>query len=420
MFTLSGLRTLGAPAEETLACIREAPTDATASLARDDQVRRWLREALPTPIDYWLARFLLKYGRELSFFKGLEGLIRLVGEPHVPARSVVWFLIRQSGEIGVVEAGEPPADQLRPFQTDILVDEMLRDRLNREAYVQVRRFLDTGLIGTRETEYVYDVRQLGDPSEVYQLQHPGAGPLSQSAWPAGWRWQPVVRTGRAAYDLELLRSQARVLVRIRFVWRPINQGPPRSVSSDTRSFDEAKEEALHAIRSSWDNKFWLDNGTLRIPIRVQVEETDGDPHHTVSLWAGQVPQSGTPDVGNWYADDSRGITLGFTAVHEFGHFLGNVDEQNLSAEEYERIIGSAPSATNPKVTVAESDRAGGYRYTARGSVMGFTYRELSLQQVGEAQAAPVLARHFTGVQATANAILPPGVDRFEVVGSPPA
>jgi hypothetical protein len=109
----------------------------------------------------------------------------------------------------------------------------------------------------------------------------------------------------------------------------------------------------------------LQNAIHTLPIRVNCNFTDGNPHHTVNVRSDTAPSWPAYNQGNWYYAATN--YSAYAPIHEFGHMLGSPDEYNLSDADYQATVGTDPNTDGQ--AVKETDAAGKDRFT-NPSVMG--------------------------------------------------
>ena len=134
-------------------------------------------------------------------------------------------------------------------------------------------------------------------------------------------WELETFGWQVNYDIEYHRNMLRIIVRIEL------DGETVPAATKTRW--------LNGIRNRWNGHFHI-QGPRRLNILFDPIFTDDDNHTSVNVHAG----SGREDSSNWYLN-----TTGDTAAHEFGHLIGLEDEYQLTAADYQRLIGASPTAT---------------------------------------------------------------------------
>jgi hypothetical protein len=206
------------------------------------------------------------------------------------------------------------------------------------------------------------------------------------------KWYMETFEVESKYQIELTRTELRVRVRIKFTG--------------------VKPSAAHlkiwrdGIESMWKDKFHLENADgKKLPIVFEPVWNAANPHHTIELLppikdkaTGKLVK-GRADAGHWYAGPNANsvapedTTNGLSAAHEFGHLVGLADEYQLTKADYERIVGPAPSATEPPG--------------------GFTSHSLMGDKSGGLE-----KRHMSAFAAWANARLRPGEKPYTVKDGP--
>ena len=72
-----------------------------------------------------------------------------------------------------------------------------------------------------------------------------------------------------------------------------------------------------AIDETWNDRFYVETDTGKLPVYFDIRFTHRDPHHRVVIHAGRW----NPDQHNWYVNSPPTII-----AHEIGHMIGAYDE----------------------------------------------------------------------------------------------
>jgi hypothetical protein len=131
----------------------------------------------------------------------------------------------------------------------------------------------------------------------------------------------VLAVGEHRYDLVLTPVALEVRVRIAF-------------KKDSKDVKIPSAMWMGAIKATW-NRFDAvkKDGSERFPIVMVPQAADSDAHVKVTVKKGDGRSSRT----TWYEEDGP-----LTAAHEFGHMIGLPDEYQLTAGDYEAMVGSKP------------------------------------------------------------------------------
>jgi len=92
--------------------------------------------------------------------------------------------------------------------------------------------------------------------------------------------------------------------------------------------EKTKRKWLDGINAKWNNKYRLVNDKKKISISFRAVFTDVNPQQEVNV-VKRPKTSGDWNMGTWDAGDGEGDTQGNAAAHEFGHMIGNKDENDL-------------------------------------------------------------------------------------------
>jgi hypothetical protein len=213
----------------------------------------------------------------------------------------------------------------------------------------ISRMLDQGLI---DEEAVND-----DWTETLEVDQ-DAGP--------GLNFAPQTFTGNRGFDVAYYRDHVQVVVRIAFThptWdRQAAAAKPGLVANWERN-----------IEAAWDSVKSLQNAQRTLPIRIDMIPDAGSPHHTVNIDSRLDAQWPEYNTGNWcYQATAYASVLNTAPLHEFGHMLGNPDEYNLSAVNYQATVGSGAAAdvAAGTATTTGPDPAGNAAFTNSTSIMG--------------------------------------------------
>jgi hypothetical protein len=281
--------------------------------------------------DVFRTEVLLIYGNETAYPGPVRALVATIASPTLwAARSALRNLA--DADLGKVKTP---------------VREYLRPRLGEADFATLLRILDQGLIDEETVHQQFNETLQGDA--LRQLP--------------GFMFAPMQFTVTRGFDVAYFRDRVQVVVRIQF--DPI----------DGDSLAQAALPALMpawetAIEGAWDNRFRLRNAARTLPIRIDMVYNSGSPHHRVKVGSKTNPVWPEFNAGTWFYQATT-YNLANTVLHEFGHMLGNEDEYNLSAADYQRVVGT-PAATDPNVGPAgtQTDMFGNQHFTNRRSVMG--------------------------------------------------
>ncbi len=208
--------------------------------------------------------------------------------------------------------------------------DLIKSSLSKENYDRVIQMLDNGLLkwGTDEQDY---------KEKLYEKK------------PDGSRYKKTY-DGHGYYDIEYSRTAVKIIVRTKL------KGEPVPIA--TQNIWKA------GIQNRWKDKFHLE-GPRRLDIIFVPIFTNDNPHHTLNV---KNEPGMREDAGNWELN-----TNGDTAAHEFGHWIGNPDEYWRSAEDFQAIVGRAPTA-------AEKD--GPESYTSSDPIMSSGAGDAQIRHFG--------------------------------------
>jgi hypothetical protein len=250
----------------------------------------------------------------------------------------------------------------------------LKDELSGKDFDKVELMLDSGYLSwetvkQKATEQHYELKDPADASKGWGLE--------------SYEWD-------TKYDIAYTRTQLRVRVKIGF------KGQTATAAH--------KQLWRAGIRNRWNGHFHLDNGTTKLAFDFDPVWVNSGAQHTIELHP-PVTTGWRENSGNWYvgptanADPTktRDSTTGDTAAHEFGHLIGLEDEYRLTAADFQRLVGTAPTA---------ADKAG-------LGAPGFSHPGLMTAGIGDVE-----ARHLTTFVDWLNAHRRPGEARYSVKAGP--
>jgi hypothetical protein len=304
-----------------------------------------------------------------DFFVDLIGdeemaeVVRLLGGTLL--QQLNWMVAEgTNGDLVFATIGRHPANELLTPPLPDWLDEGLRSELSGSQYQRAVRMLTSDVLNSAEvdesrTEAHYELKDPNDASQGYALQD-------------------FLVHGK--YEIVYTRSELRIKVRVGFTGLTPT---PAHLAIWT-----------NGITSKWNGKYHIENGRR---LAVVFEPIFGSPnaHHSIELHAPPVVRE---DAANWYAGPNanptgttKDTTDADTAAHEFGHLIGMADEYNLTAADYERFTGSAPTGPMP---------AAGHDTTSVMAVI----------------TGPVEGRHIAPFVAWLNANRLPGETPYRLVG----
>ncbi len=298
----------------------------------------------------------------------MAAAVRLLGG--TVSQKLDWMIHEgTSGELVFPIIGLAPASEL--FLTTPLPDYLdtgLEAELSAADYRRARSMLTTGLMNSGEVdesqpESHYELVDEDDPSQGYELRE-------------------FLVQGK--YETVYTRSELRVKVRIGFTGV---EAQPAHLAIWTNGID-----------AKWNNNFRVTNDQRELPIVFEPVWGSSDEHHEIQL---HLPPVVREDAANWYAGPgvitatgaTQDTTDANTAAHEFGHLVGLADEYNLTAADYEKFTGAAPTGAMP---------ADGYDTTSVMAVIS----------------GPAEGRHMAPFIAWLNANRIPGEPAYRLVGTP--
>ena len=247
----------------------------------------------------------------------------------------------------------------------------LKRELSKADFARLEQMLDEALlnwqqIDYKQTEQHYELADESDPSKGWELKK-------------DFEW-------RAKYEILYNRSELRIRVRIKLKGEPAEE--------------KHKKIWRDGIANRWNGKFHLENDR-KLALVFEPIFTDTKAHHEIEL---HKPPIVRENSSNWYvgptanADATKppDTTTGDTAAHEFGHLVGLIDEYRLTAAEFTRLTGRAPTA-------ADQDWQIGY----------------TIPRLMSAGQADVEARHLTTFVDWLNAHRRAGERAYRLVPGPP-
>jgi hypothetical protein len=214
----------------------------------------------------------------------------------------------------------------------------IKGEIDAEDFVRFEQMLDQGLLNWEEVD-----REASE--QHYERDDENNWELKTFDWDT-------------KYEILYTRTELRVKVRIAL------EGVEATEAHKTIWRD--------GIANRWNNKFHVANDR-HLAVVFEPEFTNSDPHHTVEL---HPPPIDREDSGNWYAGPTANAdssvppdtTTGDTAAHEFGHLVGLEDEYRLTAQDFERLIGHAPTAADADDEIGYTDP--GLMSAGQGDVQG--------------------------------------------------
>jgi hypothetical protein len=246
-----------------------------------------------------------------------------------------WMIDEGTNLQQVTRAIQAVPDGLLAVQHTPAVDRMLDGEFSGADRETLRQMLQSGLMA----------RQAGvseNRSEVLQ-----AGATTGTFAPRTFEWH-------SGFDVAYYRD--RLQIDLRIALEAVNAQAATQLAPLQPAWQSA-------INSAWDNHFKMVNGTDELPVRINVQFTGSNPHHTVRIHAGP-PTWPNYNMTNWFT----GQAGNHGPIHEVGHMLGNPDEYMASAAHYQERTGHDPT-TDPNA-VPSTDTAGNVRYSESASIMG--------------------------------------------------
>jgi hypothetical protein len=149
-------------------------------------------------------------------------------------------------------------------------------------------------------------------------------------------WKLKTFDWKTKYEILYRRSELRIRVRIKL--------------TGEEATPAHKKIWTDGIENRWNNKFHIENDH-RLALVFEPIFTNVNPHVSVLL---QKPPIVREDSSHWYAGPTANAdpskppdsTTGDTAAHEFGHLVGLEDEYRLTAADFTRLVGHAPTAAD--------------------------------------------------------------------------
>lgn len=212
----------------------------------------------------------------------------------------------------------------------------IKDELSNADYRHVIEMLDLGLLRRGEVDKELE-EKLFTPD---------------SSTPPTWKLKTY--GGDTGYNIELRRDQLRITVRIKL--------------TGAATTPAIRARWIRGIHNRWTNKFHIE-GPRRLRIVFSPIFTQSNTHHSVKVHndpTGSIPV----DAGNW-----RLASGGDTIAHEFGHLVGNEDEYQRTAADFQRVVGRAATAAEAQPSGGFSNAADMIMRTGRGDAQIRHFRE---------------------------------------------